>query len=550
MSNMSNISFPPQIGNYLLGQPLGSGVSGATFRATHMHTGQVVALKVQPVDVSYPSNAHERKVYPLLQGGVGMPTLWASGLWGRWDYLAMDLLGSSLDRLFRKAGKNAMDLRSACSIAIQLITRLEFMHSRGVLHRDIQLGNCVIGLEARHETIYMIDFGFAKQYVDSKQRHIANRAERSFIGNYWFSSVNVHCRGKTCSRRDDLESAALLLLHILTPGGLPWTRNGVPRDEAAHDRLKREKRAALPEDLGRGLPEEFEEFLRYCRSLNFTQQPDYAHWRGRFRELANELGYGDADRFIWPPPAPLQQQQPASRPSKPRSHHSQLGDPHVAELLLGLAQLNVKNSDRPVLGDKKNVQDHGRSPVLLIKKPEATDTIVISDGTLSPRGGGGEYGPAAQRYNKAARIAKLTQAAGQAADNRVLAQITADFVKVLQSSSSRTLTREGFAFLDALHKQLADPSVFIVPLRTSKARSSREHDGGSPGEEAPQQHQERRSRLNVLRASLAKAQDNKTLAGLVAEFGTMIDKAAGRKLTKDGMGFLECMSERLLVVRV
>ncbi len=50
-----------------------------------------------------------------------MPTLWASGLWGRWDYLAMDLLGSSLDRLYRKSGKNVMDLRSACSIAIQLV---------------------------------------------------------------------------------------------------------------------------------------------------------------------------------------------------------------------------------------------------------------------------------------------------------------------------------------------------------------------------------------------------------------------------------------------
>ena len=269
----------------------------------------------------------------------------------------MDLLGSSLDRLYRKSGKNVMDLRSACSIAIQLvrptspllsaaasyygvgrlthfcivraqITRLEFMHSRGVLHRDVQLGNCVIGLEPRQETIYMIDFGFSKRYLDHKQRHIANRAERSFIGNYWFSSVNVHCRGKSahaslakfelvlvvlngfsfptkyiaCSRRDDLEAAALLLLHILTPGGLSWTRNGVPRDDAAHDRLKREKRSALPEDLARGLPEEFEEFLRYCRSLAFAEQPDYACWRKRFRELADELGHKDADRFIWPPP--------------------------------------------------------------------------------------------------------------------------------------------------------------------------------------------------------------------------------------------------------
>ena len=96
-------------------------VIGSTFRATHIHTGQVVALKVQPSDVSYPSNTHERMVYPLLQGGVGMPTLWASGLWGRWDYLAMDLLGNSLERLYRKSGKNVMDLRSACSFAIQLV---------------------------------------------------------------------------------------------------------------------------------------------------------------------------------------------------------------------------------------------------------------------------------------------------------------------------------------------------------------------------------------------------------------------------------------------
>lgn len=95
--------------------------TGSTFRATHIYTGQVVALKVQAIDVSYPSNPHERKIYPLLQGGVGMPTLWASGLWGRWDYLAMDLLGNSLDRLYRKTGKNVMDLRSTCSIAIQLV---------------------------------------------------------------------------------------------------------------------------------------------------------------------------------------------------------------------------------------------------------------------------------------------------------------------------------------------------------------------------------------------------------------------------------------------
>ncbi len=197
-----------------------------------------------------------------------------------------------------------------------------------------------------------------------------------------------------------------------------------------------------------------------------------------------------------------------------------------------------------MLGDRKNVPGNGGH--LLLKKPgPANVVVVVSDDDRSS----GEHGPV-DRYNKAARITKLAQAARQAADNRVLARLTEDFVKVLRNSNSRTLTREGFAFLDALHKQLADPSVFIVPLRSSKTRSSRsqrEQELAAAAAEAPH---ERRSRLNGLCHSLVKAGDNKSVARLVAEFGALIDRTAGRKLTKDGMGFLDLVADKLLVVRV
>ena len=226
-----------------------------------------------------------------------------------------------------------------------------------------------------------------------------------------------------------------------------------------------------------------------------------------------------------------------------------LAEGQLTGLLKGLAQLNINtdNTGRPVLGDRKNVQGGGgNGGDLLLKKPGPAGVVVISDSERSPGG----FGPV-DRYDKAARIIKLTQAAGQAADNRVLARLTEDFVKVLRNSNSRTLTREGFAFLDALHKQLADPSVFIVPLRSSKTRSSRsqqdQESAATAAEDAPR---ERRSRLNGLCTSLVKAQDNKTVAGLVAEFGALIDRTAGRKLTKDGMSFLDIVADRLLVVRV
>ncbi len=102
-----------------------------------------------------------------------------------------------------------------------------------------------------------------------------------------------------------MEALALMLIHLLTPRGLSWTRNGVPKTDEAHERLKLEKKNALPEDLCRGLPPEFEEFLRYCRRLNFTDKPDYVRWIEEFRSLGVESGFPEEDDFIWPSPEPI-----------------------------------------------------------------------------------------------------------------------------------------------------------------------------------------------------------------------------------------------------
>jgi casein kinase 1 len=134
-----------------------------------------------------------------------MPKLYAAGVEGVWDYLAIELLGPSLDNLFRQSGQDVMDMRSVCAIAIQVvgarslycrtlfnkchqINRLQFMHQSEVLHRDIQLGNCVIGRHPNDKVIYMIDFGFSKRYIDKHtRRHIPDsKLKRDFIGNYWF----------------------------------------------------------------------------------------------------------------------------------------------------------------------------------------------------------------------------------------------------------------------------------------------------------------------------------------------------------------------------
>ncbi|KAF7314193.1 Dual specificity kinase 1 [Mycena kentingensis (nom. inval.)] len=527
---------PRYLGNYYLGDTLGSGYSGSIFRATNIHSGAVVALKVQHTQHECPTNRYERHFYPSLQGGLGMPTLWACGVEGQWDYLAIDLLGPSLDNLFRKSGKETMDLSAVCALAMQIIERLEFMHSRGILHRDIQLGNCVIGLPPNDKIIYMIDFGFSKRYIDPyTNRHIADsRAKRDFIGNYWFSSVGVHCRGRVPSRRDDMEAAALMLIHLLTPRGLPWTRNGVPKTDEAHDRLKKEKKAARPEDLCRGLPPEFEEFLRYCRGLQFLDCPDYSTWRDVFRDLAIDSGFPEDDAFIWPP-VPPPQNKPQSRAGPRRS----LAPPpdEMERILNDLTNLNMGDPGGGLV-DRATVDEAVRKAKDAAKEDSFKDAHEVIDITSDSESD--NTIPPPHVTPKAYKLLKVVGRAEAATDNATLADCVLDFVEVLKSNSSRTLTKEAFAFLDALNKQLADPSVFMVPLRTSKQRSS---DRSIQQEKEPAH-----VRLGVfasLRREVRGAQSNKQLAQMVERFGQATNKSTGRTVTKDGFAFLEGMAERL-----
>jgi casein kinase 1 len=101
------------------------------------------------------------------------------------------------------------------------------MHSRGVLHRDIQLGNTVVGLAPNEKTLYMIDFGFSKRYVNAKsKKHIVNKKEPDFIGNYWFSSVNVHCRGRSALCRLVARDPQLLTRRAqLVRAAMIWRRS-------------------------------------------------------------------------------------------------------------------------------------------------------------------------------------------------------------------------------------------------------------------------------------------------------------------------------------
>ncbi|KAF8644310.1 hypothetical protein HU200_066498 [Digitaria exilis] len=274
---------------YKLGRKIGSGSFGEIYLATHVDTYEIVAVKIESSKTNHPQLLYEAKLYNALQGGTGIANIKWCGIDGDENILVIDLLGPSLEDLLVYCGRR-FSLKTVLMLADQMITRIEFMHSKGYLHRDIKPDNFLMGLGRKANQVYVIDFGLAKRYRDSAtNRHIAYRENKNLTGTARYASRNTHL-GIEQSRRDDLESIGYVLLYFLR-GSLPWQGLKAATKKQKYDKISEKKLSTPIEALCKSYPVEFASYFHYCHSLTFDQRPDYSFLRRLFRDLFDREGY-------------------------------------------------------------------------------------------------------------------------------------------------------------------------------------------------------------------------------------------------------------------
>lgn len=250
------------------------------------------AIKVESAASTKQVLKMEVAVLKRIQGKQHFCDLLGYGRTEKVNYLVMNMLGPNLSELRKRQPHQVFTISTTLRLGVQILDALQTLHNCGFLHRDLKPSNIAIGLTPESSrTCFMLDFGLARQYITPTGEVREPRPTAGFRGTVRYASINAHL-ARDLGRNDDLWSLFYMLIELCT-GELPW-RKVKEKDEVG--KLKAECDHAK---LIKGLPSEFNLFLKYIRTLTYFDKPEYCYLIILLKKAMQKLGIHESDPFDW-----------------------------------------------------------------------------------------------------------------------------------------------------------------------------------------------------------------------------------------------------------
>ena len=349
---------------------IGSGSFGEVLYGIKKNRSLEVAVKIINSDTSAETINKEIKFSKQLQKDSGFPIIYHTCEYDKKNIIVESLLGPSLDKLFKFCGR-IFPLKTVCLIGKEMVKRLENMHEKGILHRDLKPNNLTWGnynssynnlsnynsinnnynYKLDINTIYLIDFGLSCSYWENglTTKHYKLKNGLNFVGTLRYASLNSH-KGIRQGRRDDLESMIYILIYFLK-GKLPWQDIKVKQREERHKLIYQIKSKVSIESLCQDLPSEFSDLLKYVKSLQFDEKPIYCKFYAYFHNLITKLNNGKNEEkdfnYIW-------EKMLVDSMNKCDENHNEESLQEAEKMIFKGYPINIRNYIKYVIYNNKN----------------------------------------------------------------------------------------------------------------------------------------------------------------------------------------------------
>lgn len=264
---------------YICLKKIGAGSYGVVNLAENENK-EKVAIKVESRNAKT-RIINEYKIYKYLQkNGLSkvIPYIFNFIQTPEYNVMVMQLLGPSLEDVYNYY-QRVFKLETVLKLTQLILNCIELLHKAKHIHRDIKPNNFLIGVDNNKKNLYIMDFGLSKKYINNGD-HISFRDGHSIIGTPRYASVNMHM-GFEPSRRDDLESIGYMLIYFLKDR-LPWQNLNLLISANRTETIGQIKMSTSINELCTGLPSCYKQYMEYCRSLSFEEEPDYQYIKGLF----------------------------------------------------------------------------------------------------------------------------------------------------------------------------------------------------------------------------------------------------------------------------
>ncbi|KAF8960162.1 kinase-like domain-containing protein, partial [Flammula alnicola] len=281
--NNSNVSLPeapsggPRAFQWVRGELIGKGTYGRVYLALNATTGEIIAVKqVQlPQTASDENDSRQHTVvqavkmesetlrdldHPNIVQYLGFEET-AANLSIFLEYVPGGSVGSCL----HKHGK--FDDNVTRSFTAQILCGLEYLHSKGILHRDLKGDNILVEMSG---TCKISDFSVSKRTED-----LAGGASTPLQGTlFWMAPEVINTQEKVYNFKIDIWSVGCVVLEMWS-GMRPWIGEEMV---AVMFKLSQSKEPPpVPEDIV--LSEEADDFRRRCFAINPEERPSAAELR-------------------------------------------------------------------------------------------------------------------------------------------------------------------------------------------------------------------------------------------------------------------------------